>query len=180
MPDGQRALGPQDIFQEVPKRCCQEDATIPSPDTRAMEPFGAAAGGLALIGGVVKTASAVKTTCSDYQLAEKDGQHVQRQKELLRINQSLLESHQVQTPYHFDGINNAFKEVATALNSQPCLDKKKDKVVWVLGGKRKAQDNISKLKEIESSMGVTLQLKAHDQLYVIPFFGFLTQAYIWS
>jgi len=159
MPEGQRALAQQDIIHKSARAGCEEDDTISKGcDARAMEPFGAAASSIAVIGSIARTASAAKTLYSNYREAEEDSQHIQKQREHLKINQSLLQSHRLENPDQLNGINVLFTNLEAALPSQPCSAERIDKFTWAaLGGKRKAQDKITKLKEIESSTSVTLQ-----------------------
>lgn len=170
MPDDQPSFRQQDISRGGPEKWCEEDATLSTTGATFMEPFGAASATVALVGGIVKTASGIKIACSDYKEAPKDEQHTLRQKEQLRINQTLLKSHQFENLDHFAGVQLALTEAAAAFESQPRLDSKRKKLTYaVFGGKHKAQKVSSKLKEIESSLGVTFQVKTFDEVYVSIF-----------
>jgi hypothetical protein len=121
----------------------------------------------ALAGYVATTASGLNTVHSDYRNADKDSRHIQLQKEHLQINQGMLNNLLPKTPSTLHAIKSSLSDIESALPAQPCTGRKREKLRWAAyGGKRKAQQEIGKLKEVETSTTVTLLLTANNKLLV--------------
>jgi hypothetical protein len=160
MPENATEKGIQD--KTVAQNCFQKEI---------MDPFSVTVSAVALAGSFGTTASVLKTLHSDYRDADKDSHHIQQQKKHLQLNQSLLDDliPNASSPLHC--LKSSLADIEAALPTQPCEGKKKDKLRWAAcGGKRKAQDKIGKLKEIESSTSISLLLTANDKLSVCIFY----------
>ncbi|KAH8780492.1 ankyrin repeat-containing domain protein [Hyaloscypha finlandica] len=119
----------------------------------------------ALAGYIATTASAFNTVHSNYRNADKDSRHIQLQKEHLQLNQAMLNDLIPNTSNTLHGLKSSLADIETALPTRPCAGKKRDKLRWAAyGGKRKAQEEIGRLKEIETSTAVTLLLTTNDKL----------------
>jgi len=122
----------------------------------------------ALAGYIATTASAFNTVHSNYRNADKDSRHIQLQKEHLQLNQAMLNDLIPNTSNTLHGLKSSLADIETALPTRPCAGKKRDKLRWAAyGGKRKAQEEIGRLKEIETSTAVTLLLTTNDKLSVV-------------
>jgi hypothetical protein len=156
VPENATEKGIQD--KTVAQNCCKKEI---------MDPFSVTVSAVALAGSFGTTASVLKTLHSDYRDADKDSHHIQQQKKHLQLNQSLLDGLIPNSPSPLHGLKSPLADIEAELPAQPCEGKKRNKLRWAArGGKRKAQDKIGKLKEIESSTSVTLLLTANDKLLV--------------
>jgi hypothetical protein len=172
MPDKQRAPQEKDKINVCAEKCHRKgipDRILSQNCTRkeTMDPFSVTVSAVALAGSFGTTASVLKTLHSDYRDADKDSHHIQQQKKHLQLNQSLLDGlvPDATSPLHC--LKSSLADIEAALPTQPCEGKKRDRLRWAAcGGKRKAQDKIGKLKEIESSTSISLLLTANDKLSV--------------
>jgi hypothetical protein len=160
MPNKQRAPQEKDKINVCAEKCHRKgipDRILSQNCTRkeTMDPFSVTVSAVALAGSFGTTAS------------DKDSHHIQQQKKHLQLNQSLLDGlvPDATSPLHC--LKSSLADIEAALPTQPCEGKKRDRLRWAAcGGKRKAQDKIGKLKEIESSTSISLLLTANDKLSV--------------
>jgi len=176
MPDKHRAPQEKDKINGCARKCHREgiqDKIVAQNCSRKeiMDPFSVTVSAVALAGSFGAAASVLKTLHSDYRDADKDSHHIQQQKKHLQLNQSLLDGliPNAASPLHC--LKSSLADIEAVLPTQPCEDKKRDRLRWAAGGgKRKAQDQIGKLKEIESSTSISLLLTANDKLSVCIFY----------
>lgn len=130
--------------------------------TESMDPFSIALGVVALTGAITSTASEVGNLRSSYLHALEDSQHIQGQKKHIQLNRFLLEDEKLGlSSLLYDALQSSLIDIETALPAQPCEGSKRDKIRWAAGGgRRKARDEIAKLKETESSATLSLSLTA--------------------
>ncbi|KAF8854702.1 ankyrin [Acephala macrosclerotiorum] len=155
----------QDKSNECARIICREEIQGQCPSEKCetreiMDPFSIVGTSIALAATTATAASSLKLLHSDYRDAGKDRLHFQQQKEHLQLNLSLANGILQDVP----SLKSSLADLEAALPSQPCLGKRRDKLRWALGRKRKAQDEIGRWKDVQSSTSVTLLLKAHDKL----------------
>lgn len=127
-----------------------------------MDPFSILGTATALAATTATAASSIKLLHSNYRDATKDSLHFQRQKEHLQINFSLADGILHDVP----SLKSSLADIEAALPPQPFAGRRRDKLRWALGRKRKAQDEIGRWKDVQSSTSMTLQLKTHNKLSV--------------
>jgi len=117
-----------------------------------------------IAGGALATASKVNTLRSNYQNADKEMLQLQRLKEYLQMNRSLLNNLPVNVKSHLPHLDSSLADIEAALPSPPPNAKKRHRITWATRDKKKAKAEIGHLKDIESATSVTLLFSAYNLL----------------
>ena len=116
------------------------------------------ASGLAVAGAGLQVLKTTKSCYSDCRDAEKQMLHAQNQGKQLRQNQLQLDQLPESTKDRIGPALASLNDVNTALPKIPQLQRKRDRVKWVIGAKSEFEREISQSNRTESLLNLNLLL----------------------
>jgi hypothetical protein len=145
--------------------CANDRKQLPSGNyCSAMDPLSITVSGMTIVGGVVATASKANTFGTDYRNADKERLQIQRQKDHLQINRSLLNKVSTNIKSRLPNLDSCLADIEAALPSKPPNATKRNRLTWATGAKNKAKAEIGLLKDIESATSLTILFSVDEKL----------------
>ena len=153
-------------IQSLPPQCSSQCCTgiISKPfkhhSTSGMDPLSTTASGIAVANVVVKTASAIRKFRAGYRDADKEALHAYSQREQLQTNKSGLLDLPAELRQSVFQVQDSLPAIETSLPSEAPSGRKRDRLRWVIKNREPVVNSISRLKNTEASLNLTLILAA--------------------
>ncbi len=131
-----------------------------------MEPFSCIASSIAFVESAVKGGLVIRKATSDYRYAQKDSQYLQRRRLHHAHNITGLDSLPQEIRNKLSASVQLAEDIEAAFLDDLTVVKRWDKLSWVARRKRKTEENIKKLQEMEGSSNLTIVIEAIKEVLV--------------